>query len=264
MKRGAWFFVPLFLLTIFGPVPGQYTSSSGYSFNNPISASCNSIVWNRMNSRLTYRIMLKKRGYTDAQLGQMSTDQMLAILGGKTNAEAEAKKSLPDNVTKFTPAGRHLLLPTLAKGLVTDPEHQNALVEVFEAGIQAYEKEAGPSGFSHDIAGAMTFFIGTSYMVFHDGQEPDENGLEFIGKALQQSLNTDEIAQISNGDKQMFYELMVGMGTYLGVAYQQALADGDQNLAAQFKQIAADALKNYLKLDPDTVRITAQGLEVAR
>jgi hypothetical protein len=264
MKIYARFLVPLFFLTIVGSAWGQYTSSYGYTFNNPISASCNSIVWNRMNSRMTYRNMLKRRGYTDAQVGQMSTDQMLAILGGQTTAQDEAKKSLPNSVTAFKPAAQYLLLPTLAKSLVTDPEQQNTLIEVFDAGIKAYENEAAASGFSHDIAGAMTFFIGTSYFVYHDAQEPDENGLEYIGRALQQSLNTDEVAQISDADKQTFYELMVGLATYLGVAYQQAVADNDNNLAAQLKQVAADALKGFLKLDPDTVRITADGLEVAR
>ncbi|MBM3298076.1 MAG: hypothetical protein FJY83_10830, partial [Candidatus Aminicenantes bacterium] len=223
MKRIALFFLPLFLLAAYGPARGQYTNSYGYSFNNPVSAACNQIIWDRMNARLVYRSMLKKRGYTDAQLGQMSTDQMRSLLGGQSAAQAEAQKSSATAATKFKPSGKRLLLPAMAGSMAAAPEHQQALLEIFEEGVEAYEAEAKRSGFSNDVAGAMMFFIGASYFVYHDAREPDENGLEAIGRALQQNMDTEDVRQISNADKQQFYELMVGLGTYLGVAYQQAV-----------------------------------------
>jgi len=264
MKIGARVLVPLFLVVAAGSAWGQYTNTYGYTFNNPISASCNSLFWDRMNSRLVYRMMLKKRGYTDAQLGQMSADQMLSLLGGSSAAKAEVEKPVQAAATAFQPASRPLLLPAMAQSLVNDPEQQNALLEIFTQGLQAYEKEAAPAGLKNDVAGAMAFLIGASYYVHNNGQEPDENGTELLARALQQSLDTPEFRRIADEDKQKFYELMIGLGTYLGVAYQQAVTENDAQLAGQLKGAASDALKGFLKLDPDTVRITAAGLELAQ
>ena len=244
------------------PAWAQYTNSYGYSFNNPVSATANSIFWDKMNSRLIYRMMLKKRGYTDAQLGRMSTEQMLAILGGPAGVKTETQKPLPSPATKFRPAGKSLLLPAMVNSLVNDREQRRALLEVFEQGLKAYEKETASSGFQNDVAGAMVFLIGACYYVFNDGLEPNSDGTEIIARALQQNLDTPAFRQIADADKQKFYELMVGLGTYLGLAFQQAVTDKDAAQVKTLKDAAADALKGFLKLDPKTVRIAASGLEI--
>jgi hypothetical protein len=255
-------FVALFLALLAPALSAQYTNSYGYTFNNPVSASANAIFWSKMNARLTYRMMLKKRGYTDEQLGKMSTEQMEAILGGAA-AAPEAKKAISGAPSKFRMAASYLCLPDLVKSLTDNQEYQKALLEVFIQGIQGYEKEAAPDGFDHDVAGAMTFFIAAAYYVYRDGEEPNGDGTTFIGRAIQEALDTPEFRQVTDADKQKFYEFMIGMGTYLIVAYKQAATAEDIKTAGQLKSSAADVLKAYLKLDPMTVRITAKGLEVA-
>lgn len=247
------------------PVGAQYMSSFGYSFNNPISATCNSLLWQKMNQRMLLRTMLKERGYTDAQLGQMSSDQMLAALGGaKQAAEACTKLPVPATAaTKFKPTGKRLVVPALATALTEDKAQQAALREVFEAGLKAYEAEAGKDGLANDLAGAVAFFLGTAYLVFHDGEEPDGDGLTLLARGLQLTMDTPELKEVSAADKQKFYELLVSLSTWLGVTWQQAVQDGDEALKAQLKDAAAAALKGYLKLEPEKVRITASGLEVA-
>ena len=239
-----------------------YTNSYGYTFNNPMSAMANEMFWNRMNSNLVYRAMLKKKGYTNEQLNKMSTKEMLAILGVE-EASKEAKKSLPAAATKFRMAKSYVLLPDLAKSLTENAEYQKALVQVFSQGIQQYEKDAAPDGFDHDVAGAMTFLIASAYYVYRDGEEPNDQGTTFIGRAIQQNMDTDACRSIADLDKQKFYEFMIGMGTYLIVVYKQAVEGGDARAVDQVKAYAGDALKSYLKLDPATVRITANGLEGA-
>jgi hypothetical protein len=95
-----------------------------------------------------------------------------------------------------------------------------------------------------------------------NGLEPNENGTEIIARALQQNLNTPEFRQIADSDKQKFYKLMVGLATYLGVAYQQAVTSNDSRWIGQLKDAASASLKGFLKLDPTTVLITANGLEI--
>jgi len=258
------------------PALAQYRSAYGYTFNNPISASVNTMLWNKINAGLTYRSMLKKRGYTDAQLGKMSTEQMLAVLQGKAAASpggaarpaaaspGGAARPAAAPATRFQPARRSLLLPAMTKSMLKDPKQQRALLEVLEKGVQEYEVNAKKSGFPHDVAGAMAFFIGASYLVYNQGRSPDDKGLDLVAGALQRTLDTPEMGRVSAADKQRFYELMVGLGTYLAVAYQQAASKGDKAQAAELRDAAGAALKGFLKIDPDKVRITAAGLELAK
>jgi hypothetical protein len=242
----------------------QYTNSYGYSFNNPISASVNQMTWDRLNQRLVLRVMLKKHGFTDAQLNGMSTDQMLASLGGAKQAAQESKALPATPASKFKPAGKRLLVPTLATSLSTDPEQQKVLRQVFEAGLKEYEKEAAREGLVNDLAGAMAFFLGTAWYVLHDGQDPDEDGLTLVARQLQQLFDTPEMRKIADAEKQQFYELLVGMATWLGVTWQAAAQSDDQALKAQLKDAANGIIKGYFKLEPSRVRITAAGLELTK
>ena len=102
----------------------QYTNSYGYSFNNPISSTLNQMTWDRINQRLLLRSMLKKKGFTDAQLNAMSIDEMTANLGGSKQAAAESKKLPAPSATKFKPTSKRLLVPALAASLSKVPEQQ--------------------------------------------------------------------------------------------------------------------------------------------
>ncbi len=257
-----YFLAAAALLTA-APAAAQYTNSYGYTFNNPISASINSMMWSRLNDRLLYKSMLKKQGYGDAQLDAMSTSELEAALtGGAKKATGEAKKPAPPAAARFKPAKKRLLLTSLAAALTKDPAQQRALVEVFEAGLKAYEAEASKDGLANDLGGATAFFLGVAWFVFHDGQEPDSDGLTRVARQLQLLFDTPEVRKVADADKQRFYELLVGMGTWLGAAWQQASADGDEATKAQLKEAAAAVLQGYLKVEPSKIRITSAGLEL--
>lgn len=248
------------------PAAAQYTSAYGYSFNNPISASLNTMMWDRVNQRMLLKSMLRRHGFTDAQIDKMSSDQMLAALGGAKKA-AEAVKQAPTPATaatKFKPAKKQLLVPTLIASLTKDQAQRQALKEVFDAGFQAYEAEAAKEGLDHDVAGATAFFIGVAYTVFHDGQEPDDDGLTLFARQLQQSMDTPEMKKVAAADKQKFYELLVGLATWLLAGWQSALQTNDEPFKAQLKEAAGGVLKGYLKLEPEQVTFTAAGLELAK
>jgi len=248
----------------------SYTNSYGYTFNNPVSATANAIFWNNMNQRMMYRVLLARRGYTEAQIDQMSSGEMEALLKGGTKnppakastPEAPAAPKLQLGASRFKPAKKRLLVGPIAKALTKDKAQQKALMELFELGLGAYEKEAKSVGLDHDVAGAMAFFIGVAYMIHHDGAEPDENGLELFAKALQAQLATKEMARMSSADKQKFYELMIVLGTYLAAGYQQAQNDGDTQTASTLKQAAGEALKGFLHIEPDKLVFTANGVEI--
>jgi hypothetical protein len=240
----------------------QYTGMSGFSFGNPVSASIDTMIWTRMNSRLIYRMMLKKRGYVDEQLNKMSTDEMERVLGGAAKAREVARQPPPTAPgTRFKASAKRLLLPRLADSLTENREYRKALSQVFELGMQAFEKEAAKQGLANDVAGAMTLLIGTAWVVTHDGVEPPEAGVTLLARQLQQALDTPELRQVADADKQKFYELLVGLATWLSVSFQQAVTDKDAKAVASLRASAADVLKGYLKLEPGTYRIGEKGLE---
>jgi hypothetical protein len=242
----------------------QYTNSYGYSFNNPISATANAMFWDRMNSRLLYRTMLKKHGYTDAKLDQMSTDEMLAALGGTKQAAAESKKVPPPPASRFKPAKKRLLLPSLIAAMTKDPELQKGLKAIMDAGFTAYEAEAAKEGLANDIAGAMAFFLGVAWMASHDGEQPDDDGLTLVARQLQQVFDTPEMRKIADADKQQYYELLVGLGTWLLATWQQGVETNDAQLKSIAKDAANTIIKGYLKLEPSQIRIGPAGLEVTK
>lgn len=246
-----------------GTALAQYTSSYGYSFNNPMSAMANDWFFDRMNQRALLRSMLKKRGYADQKLNDMTTDQMIAALGGSKKAAEASREVAAPTATKFKPTGKRLLVPALAASLTQDKAQQQALAELFDQGIKAYEQEATKDGFVNDLAGAIAFFIGSAYFVFHEGQEPNEDGLTLFARQLQHAMDTPELKKVGAVDKQKFYELLVGMGTWLGVTYQLAVQNHDEALKAQLRDAAGSVLKGYLKLEPSKLSFTANGLVIA-
>jgi hypothetical protein len=251
------------------PARAQYTNSYGYSFDNPVTSTANQFFWDGLNRRLLLRMMLKKRGYTDAQLGQMTTTQMRAVIDGgpASTPQASAPRggaAVYAGATRFQPAQPRLLVGAIVDSLTPDAAQRRALVELFDGAISTYEQESRKSGLDHDIAGAIAFFIGAAYLVQHDGQEPDEAGVEALATGLREQMATAEVAAIGPADKQRFYELMLVLGTFLIASRQQAVSDGDGAAVAALQTAAGDALRGFLKLDPASFRITRNGLELIR
>lgn len=247
------------------PAAAQYQGMSGFSFNNPVSASLDTMFWTRMNARLVYRMMLKKRGYTDAQLGPMTTAEMERILGGTQAAQAAARQPPPTiPATRFKPSKGRLLVPALAASLTQDKAQQQVLVSVFEAGLVGYAKETEKEQLATDLGGSVAYFLACAYAVVNDGSEPPDEGITALARQLQQALDTPQMRKVGDADKQRFHELLVSLGTWLLVTWQQAANAGDLALQASLKQTAGDVLRGYLKLEPQKVRITQSGLELAQ
>jgi hypothetical protein len=243
----------------------QYNSAYGYSFNNPTSAMLNTLMWQAMDRRMLQITFLRQRGYTDAQLDAMSNQEIeaAALNGQGTAAPAPPPASKKSPVaSRFKPKGKRLLLPALVESLAEDPLQRKLLTTVFEAGFKEYEREAKKIGLGHDLAGAIAYFLGAACLAYRPSDPPDDAGLERLAHGLAETLDTPEMAQVPDADKQQFYELMVALGTYMLVTAQQAATDHDEALADTVKEMAGGALQGFLKLDPAKVRIGPTGLEL--
>ncbi len=241
-----------------------WSNSYGHHFNNPGSAYLDAMFWNRVNQNLMLRSMLVSKGVPKEKVRAMTDQQVLAALGGAKKA-AEAAKPAPSAVpaSRFKPSGQRLFLNELAAGLSKDPAQQKALRTVFETGINAYNAENAKEGLANDVAGGLTFLLGVSLLVLQDGAAPDDDGLLVLARQLQQAMDTPDLKRASDADKQKTFELLVGLGSFLFATWQQAAEAHDDAGKAAAKTLAASFLKEFLKLEPSKVHITATGLTVS-
>lgn len=249
-----------------GLAAAQY-QSYGVSFSNPVTAQMNTDVNSGLGSRLIYRMILKKHGYTDATLKDMSTEEMNRRIetgdyGEPKQVQAAIVPTSP--ASRFRSTGTRIFMNDFLAALTPKKEYQEALREVFDAGFKAFEADAKKEGMENDLAAAMAYFIGSAYLVAKEGQAPDDGGLVLIARAIQIQYNNEQFRKIKDADKQKFYELMVSLGTYLVATYRTALDTKDDELKNTITTAAKSTLKGYLKIDPDKLRITPRGLEVVK
>jgi len=247
----------------------QWTSGYGYSSFNPLSGTINTLSWDSYNSRLVYKIGLKEKGFTDAQLENMSTDELMKAYYGagiakkQMDEEDGKEKKAPIAAkgafaTQFKPSGKRVLMPAIIDSLTEDAGQRKELVKIFGQTMDAYEAEAKKANLENDIAGAIGFFAGMAFMV-QDGQVPDEDGMSFLTLAIRSELNTPEIKKISSLDKQKFYEFMLTMGSYLLLS-EMSLTEEDKDTKAALKDVSKDVLIKFLGIDPSKVMLTSDGL----
>ncbi len=248
----------------------QYSTYSGYSYDNPVTATVSNIVWERINSRLIYKMGLKRKGFTEAQLAGRSTEQLRqAYLTGKipgARPAAAPQPPPPTNspnavpATRFKPTGTRVLMPKLVEGLTQDAAHRKALIDLFTRSFAALEGEARKNGLPNDVGMAIAFFAAAAYQL-HDGVAPSDQGTILLAKALQIGMDTPGFRRLSDIEKQRFYEFMVTMGSYLVAASAELKGEGDRAARDGLKTASADVLKAFLKIDPAKVRLGETGFE---
>jgi len=268
--------VMLGILSLARPAHAQWggdswTNSYGNSFNNPTSALMNQFMWDDINKKSIYKPVLKKRGYTDEQLKNMSAHQMEQIIlgkGGDASGDASGaaqpappQQTAPQYVagaTTFVPTQGRLIVTPLLDQLVTDKAMRTSVGQAAYAAFQGWEALAKRHGLANDVAGATAFLVAASYSVY-SGQQVSDAGMLAAATALRVSMSTPQMAQVSSADKQAFYEMMITVGTVLVMFNQQAYNLRDAAGQAAVRRQAGDVLRGFLKLDPDSFVLTDQG-----
>lgn len=191
-------------------------------------------------------------------------DRLLRSRANKGIKPADAATETQNKVlaTKFKPSGKRATVDKIVEQLTADPEQRKALLPLFEEGFKAYEAEAKKEGAENDVAGAMTFFIGTHWSIYNEGKEPsDKSGMAMV-RQLQNLLNSAEMRAAKDADKQSLYEWCVVMSTFSLATYHVAKEEDDEKLSKTMQEAAGAALKSLLGVEPDRVQITDNGLEI--
>jgi hypothetical protein len=180
---------------------------------------------------------------------------------GTTKATA-TKPGNAASATKFTPSGKRILAPKLADSIGDSAEEKKALNDLFEKALTNFEAETKKAGMANDVAPALAFFVQIHWSIYSGKEASDAGADKMIGQ-IRALLDTPEMAQSSNADKQNFSEYCVCMSALTLTLYQVATEGKNAEGLANLRATAGESLKKILGAEPDKIAITARGLEIS-
>ena len=180
----------------------------------------------------------------------------------RTTTTSETYEAAPAAaVTSFRPNPANDSMQTLANTLGSTPEEKVILKQVFTATKSAFEAEVAKKGRKNNLSAALTFFIGSTVWVYHNSPEPSDKALDSLWDGLEGELeNTPEMAQLSDADKQLFYDMLIAFSGVVLATYTQAKSTNNNDLLLTSQVLAGSLIQLVLKSDPEKLRFSATGL----
>ena len=208
----------------------------------------------KMNTTLIRAVAREKStSRTAASRTQRATPSVSA---GSANAPSR-------QVTVFKPNPRSNYLNELANELGSTPEEREQLQLLFATTKEAFENEVAAKGRSKDIAAAFTFFIATSVTVYRNDPEPSDAAVDNLWSGMSSALTEmPEVQNLTDAEKQQLYDMLVGLSGFLLAGYMQGQT-GDADTEKIFQQLAGVLIQTVLKTDPNKLRFTKDGLDIA-
>ncbi len=123
--------------------------------------------------------------------------------------------------------------------------------ELFKQLKQGYETEVAKEGKSNNLAAAMTFFIASNVVAYHNSEMPsDEATEEFYNSIRDVMAATPEIARLTNAEKQQTHDWLVYMGGFVLLGHMNAKNTGDAKSLADYKSVADQSMRLVLGVGP--------------
>jgi hypothetical protein len=112
------------------------------------------------------------------------------------------------------------------------------------------------------VAAAVATFLAGSYMAYRGVDFPDRN-FKPLYRQMRQILASDPaFARASEAERREMYEQTAILGTHLALSREALKQRPDREAEERVRAAGRDYLRQFLKLDPERVRITDQGLVV--
>lgn len=163
----------------------------------------------------------------------------------------------------FQPSGNSGVAEGLASAFSTNASEKAALLELFKQVKLAYETEVSKDGKAHNLAAALTFFLATNAVAYHDLEMPSDDATEKMFVPIRDAMNaTPEIARMTNAEKEQMHDWLVYMAGFVLAGYVEAKQSKDLASQKNFRDIAAMA-SQILGVDISRVKITKNGLETS-
>ena len=168
------------------------------------------------------------------------------------NAAPVSGPPVPAAAITFRPGADTGIGEMLAAAFSSNPGERAALAELFKQLKQSYENEVAKEGKSNDLAAAMTFFIASNVVAYHNSDLPsDTETEEFYNSIRGVMIATPAITRLSNIEKQQVHDWLVYMGGFVLAGHVNAKNTNDASSLADYRSIADQSMRLILGVGPD-------------
>lgn len=176
---------------------------------------------------------------------------------------AIASNTTSVDILKFRPLGNSGADLELANLLTAEPDEKQALILIFGETKKAYDSEAARFGKKNDLALALTFFIQTGVMIHNDAPEPSDESVMKLYDALAESmLESKEIAQMSNSEKQHASDTLVFISGLIIAGYTVSVENQDQETLELYRRFAGDCIESLTGISAAKMEFDENGLKI--
>jgi hypothetical protein len=160
--------------------------------------------------------------------------------------------SAPTASITFRPTADSGVAELLATAFSKTPLEKATLLELFKQVKMGYETEVAKEGKSNDLAAAMTLFIASNVVAYHNSEMPSDAETEELYNSIRGvMISTPEIARLTNAEKQQTHDWLVYMGGFVLAGHINAKNTNDLSSLADFKSIADQSMRLVLGIGPD-------------
>jgi hypothetical protein len=115
----------------------------------------------------------------------------------------------------------------------------------------------------NDIAGAVAAFIAGNYIAYHDQPFPDAHFGPLVRQMRDRMAGVAAMRSATDAERQEMYEQLAILGTYMALTRDALQKTPDPKLKDGMKRAARNYLEQFLRIDPDRIRIGPEGLTVS-
>lgn len=166
--------------------------------------------------------------------------------------------------TDFTPTRNDDFATTFAESVGSNPTEREFVKQLVITTKDAFEKEVAAKGRKNNLAAALTFFVATTVMVYHDDPEPSDEAVDTLWDGLNDTLNDlPALAAMSDAEKQEMYDTLVALSGLVLVGHMSSSQTGDVATKRLYKELAGALIETVLKTEASKLRFGAKGLNVS-
>ena len=180
-----------------------------------------------------------------------------AMLVSTSVANAQA------SATRFTPVAGDDSVKKLADSLGNTSEERQALLQLAGAGKELFATKYKGRGWDNTLAGAMTFFIASAYIIDTE-QQLSVEAENALFASLSDTLAASDIVRASNSKKTAFYNALLASAGLPLVFYVDGKQNGNAAQVQQARTMATGFGMRMLHMDLQAMTAMLQSPPVAQ
>ena len=216
----------------------QFSGAWSSTWNNPVSASASVMIQGAINRKMLERSIANQRGRT----GSAGAPNSSPAANQQSMRAASSYAML-----RFRPVANSGVAKQMADALGNDAQERAGLLAIFQEVKKSYEAEAAKGGKSNNIAAALTFFLASASMAYHQTDAPSDSLTDALVDILQQEMSTaPEFKSMTDLEKQKMHDWLVVSGGFILAGYLDGVKTNDAKELNDYKELANQLVKLVL------------------